>query len=245
MPGYVSFVDAVPPHPTIYTGTIRTSLERYRLMANSTWNMAFPAAVFGPDVVQNVGYDAQTKQPDEVKLPVPLSSKPSASLPPSSSSFPTDSHSTSHHSRPSTSSSRASGKRKAAPTEHCNRFIPFESPIMPNAIEPWTTASRTIGETFDNNQVERPGVSRNYVLPEPYLFAGHSDEGARQAMLKTYLKVREVLFYDILTRGAHNCLRSPPDSAAAVRNFKRIGTNVLIHLFQSNRTFVHSQFSLQ
>lgn len=28
---------------------------------------------------------------------------------------------------------------------------------------------------------------------------------------KTYLKVREVLHYDILTRGAHNCLRSPPD----------------------------------
>lgn len=227
IPGYLSFVDAVPPHTTIFTGLVRTSLERYRLMAESTWNMAFPAAVFGPDVVQNVAYDSQVTQPDEVTLPVPSSSLSTSAVSSSASSSPrpsssaalpsslhpkvtSPSHSSQTSARP-TNVSRTSGKRKAAAPERRNKFIPLDSPLMPIELESWTTASRMIGQTFDNNQPERPGVSRNYVLPEPYLFAGHPDPGARQAMVKTYLKVREVLLYDVLTRGAHNCLKSPAD----------------------------------
>lgn len=207
LPGYLCFVDAVPANPTIYTGVIRASLERYRLMADSIWNIAFPAAVFGPDVVSNVSYDSQSNRPDEVIHP-----PSNTSVVHSRSSSRTSTASTSAHtsSSPSTSS-RASGKRKAEAPERRNKFFPVESPIMPVEIESWVTASKTIGKTFDNNQPERPGVSRKYVLPEPSLFAGHSDEGARQAMLKTFLKVREVLFYDISTRGTLNCLKSPQD----------------------------------
>lgn len=201
-------------------------------MADSTWNVAFPAAVFGPDVVQNVSYDAQLQiKPSEVlTLPVASStdtsftlsseSHSSVSSAPSASQSTTTSRSQST-SRSTTSRSNGSGarstlsaaseKRKAEPTERRNKFIPIQSPIMPVELQPWITASRMIGETFDNKQPERPGVPRKYVLPEPSLFAGHSNEGARQAMLKTFLKVREVLYYDIFTRGAMSCLKYPAE----------------------------------
>lgn len=182
-------------------------------MADSTWNFAFPAAVFGPDVVQNVLYDTQSqiKSSEDVKAAAGSSSSSATST-----SQPTHTH-TSRSQRPDTSgvrstSSRASGKRKAeTATERRNKFIPIESPIMPVELEAWATASRTIGGIFDNNQPERPGVPHKYILPESSLFACHSNEGARQAMLKTFLKVRDVLYYDIFTRGTIHCLRYPVD----------------------------------
>lgn len=82
---------------------------------------------------------------------------------------------------------------------------------MPTSTESWVSASRTISGFFNNSQPQRRGISRDYILPEPALFANHQSESSRQAFFKLYLKVREVLLYNIATRGPLACLRSPQD----------------------------------
>lgn len=82
---------------------------------------------------------------------------------------------------------------------------------MPTSIYSWVSASRTVSGFFTKPYPQRRGVSRDYVLPEPALFANHSSESTRQAFFKMYLKVREVLLYNIVTRGPLACLRSPQE----------------------------------
>lgn len=67
-----------------------------------------------------------------------------------------------------------------------------------------------VGRTFDHNRHPTAGIA-GYVLPDPALFAGNEDNGARQAYLKTYLKLREVLLYRISNMGTLNCLKSTND----------------------------------
>lgn len=80
LPLFLSFEDAEPAHLPIFTGVVRTSLERYRSMAEHTWSIAFPAAVFGPDIVENVSYDPITKGTDFLRAPPVLSLVPENSF---------------------------------------------------------------------------------------------------------------------------------------------------------------------
>ncbi|KAE9389077.1 hypothetical protein BT96DRAFT_1003611 [Gymnopus androsaceus JB14] len=74
LPDYLSFMDNVPTHLTVFTGVIRASLECYQAMADYTWRIACPAAIFGADIVHNVSYDPNSQPAAEVVLPLPTSS---------------------------------------------------------------------------------------------------------------------------------------------------------------------------
>ncbi|KAE9389076.1 hypothetical protein BT96DRAFT_1003610 [Gymnopus androsaceus JB14] len=82
---------------------------------------------------------------------------------------------------------------------------------MPTSIHSWVSASKMIGQFFNNSQPQHQGVPHDYILPEPALFANHKVESSHQAFFKMYLKVHEVLLYDIATCGVIACLRSPKD----------------------------------
>lgn len=82
---------------------------------------------------------------------------------------------------------------------------------MPSSLLQWVLASETIGQTFNNNQPECQGISCHYVLPEPALFANYSNEESRQVFIKTYLKLCELLLYEIKTCGSLACLKSPQE----------------------------------
>ncbi|KAE9387636.1 hypothetical protein BT96DRAFT_1004920 [Gymnopus androsaceus JB14] len=135
-------------------------------MADYTWRIACPAAIFGADIVHDVSYDPNSQPAAEVVLPLPTSSV----VPVRSS----NSTSTSSGSSSSTynDGSRTSAKRKAESDPPRNKFIPVISPIMPTSIHSWVSTS----------------VSHDYILPEPALFANHKVESSRQAFFKTYLK---------------------------------------------------------
>lgn len=201
LPGYLSFVDSVPPNPPVFTGVIRVSLDRYQAMADHTWRIACPAAVFGADVVHDVSYDSNVQPAAEVAPSLlPSTGVLIQSANPASSTISTVSASSRRGDQ-----SRSSTKRKAEAEPPRNKFIPITSPVMPTSTYSWLSASQTIGRTFNNLQPQRRGVSRDYVLPEPALFANHSSESSCQAFFKLYLKVREVLLYNIATRGPLAC----------------------------------------
>lgn len=214
---YLSFIDNIPANLPVFTGVIRVSLDRYRAMADHTWCIACPAAIFRADTVENVSYD-KAQPAAEVAVPLPLSSiipvQSSNSLSTLGSSISTNRNSASTSGSSSSTNqdqSRGSGKWKAQPDPPRNKFIPVNSPIMPTSIHSWVTASCTIGKFFNNSQPQHRGVSRDYVLPEPALFANHMVESSHQAFLKMYLKVHEVLLYNIAACGPLACLRSPKD----------------------------------
>lgn len=100
---------------------------------------------------------------------------------------------------------------KPVPEPPRNKFMEIDSPIMPQSLCPWTTASEDVGRTFNGSQKSRPGAPRGYVLPEPALIANHKDESSRQSYLKTYLKLRDILVYCLMTFGPIPCLKSPSD----------------------------------
>lgn len=68
-----------------------------------------------------------------------------------------------------------------------------------------------VGASFDHNRHPTTGIPSGYVLPDPALFANNNDDGARQAYLKTYLKLRESLLYRIENMGTLRCLKSTSD----------------------------------
>lgn len=103
---------------------------------------------------------------------------------------------------------KGKGKKTQEPR---NKFNEVVSPIMPKSIRAWVQASRAVGEDFDQDQSAREGVNRGYVLPEPALFANHQDEKARQSYLRTFLKLRDILLYQIQKHGAFAVLRSPSE----------------------------------
>ncbi|KAE9403718.1 hypothetical protein BT96DRAFT_936159 [Gymnopus androsaceus JB14] len=82
---------------------------------------------------------------------------------------------------------------------------------MPMSIEAWSDACYTFSHDFDQQQGPRPNVSCNYVLPEPALFANHSQDDSRQAYFAMYLKLRLVIMYRIRSKGMLECLRSAGD----------------------------------
>lgn len=82
---------------------------------------------------------------------------------------------------------------------------------MPRAIPCWQDAMFEVGRTFDHDRHPLPGIPAGYVLPDPALFANNEDDGARQAYLKTYLKLREALLYCIANMGTLQCLKRTSD----------------------------------
>lgn len=90
-----------------------------------------------------------------------------------------------------------------------NKFFEVSSPIMPRCLHQWATASRKIGQHFDQNQRARPGVPQGYCLPEPALFVNHADETVGQAYLTTYLKLRPLLIYRVTNMGINATLSGP------------------------------------
>lgn len=81
---------------------------------------------------------------------------------------------------------------------------------MPWPIPCWQDAMAEVSIKFDHNRHPSSGLS-GYLLPDPALFANNKDDGARQAYLKTYLKLREGLLYRIANMGTVQCLKSTSD----------------------------------
>ncbi|KAF9059369.1 hypothetical protein BDP27DRAFT_1431468 [Rhodocollybia butyracea] len=50
---WIDFEDSTPVSPTVYNGSVETSQDRYHKMAVECWTIAFPAAIFGADLIQN------------------------------------------------------------------------------------------------------------------------------------------------------------------------------------------------
>lgn len=200
-------------------------IEHYRAMADFSWSIAFPASVWGVDkAVAGVSYDSHSV--DQVRY-APSSSAVSVSGPLSLSGPSRTTRGASQsrmHSTPCTHlfllltqfllilqsvlDQKSKGNSKQ---EHRNKFYEVVSPIMPQSIRAWAQAARAVGEDFNQDQPAREGVNRGYVLPEPALFANHQDDKACQCYLGTYLKLRDILLYQLKKHGSLAVLRSPAE----------------------------------
>lgn len=84
------------------------------------------------------------------------------------------------------------------------------SPLVPRTLAPWATASKKIGQHFDQNQKSRQNIRRGYFLPEPALFVNHAEDTVGQGYMAVYLKMRPLLIYRISSMGSAAML-SPPE----------------------------------
>lgn len=102
-------------------------------------------------------------------------------------------------------------KQPKATAPQRNKFEEVKSPMMPHSLPVWSDASSRVGLTFDHSQKSRHGVPRGYFLPDPALFAHHQDPNSCQSYLHTYLKLHDILFYQLTTCGAAAYMLNPPD----------------------------------
>lgn len=100
-------------------------------------------------------------------------------------------------------------KAMSASQQHQSKFLEVKLLIMPQSFFSWVEASKRVGKCFDKNQKSRPGVSRDYILPDPALFLNHQNKYSRQSFFKTYLKRCDMLLYIIDSLDPLLCLRSP------------------------------------
>jgi hypothetical protein len=90
-----------------------------------------------------------------------------------------------------------------------NKFEPINSRLLPPNILVWVEASRKVGATFNPNIDARQGVGRGYILPEPAMIAGLSNENTRQSFIRVYLKLCNLLLYWIQKAGVLASCLSP------------------------------------
>ncbi|KAF9059643.1 hypothetical protein BDP27DRAFT_1371270 [Rhodocollybia butyracea] len=220
---WISFDDDTPVWPTVYNGSVQASQDRYRKMAVECWTIAFPAAIFGADLIQN-GVHYSTVQPSASSSQSTggPSSLSQSTRGPSSSSQIADSgpsrlsSACSFHTRtPSMDRSSQPHKKqktgKNPPVVQCSKFLEPNSPIMPHAFPQWIKAAESASAKFKLSEYPCTGVNRGYVLPEPAVFANHENETSCQQYFLTYLKVREVFIAAISLLGPVVCQRSPKD----------------------------------
>jgi hypothetical protein len=224
---WIVFEDDSPTHPTVYNGSVEAAQDRYLKMAIECWTIAFPAAIFGADLIQNkVDYSSNIKpsgssasSSSSHKLPVPPSDAQLSAAGPSHSRTrspttispqPQSKYASYHHSRDFTDQFFLE-KRKTATTVQRNKFDEPDSAIMPHAFPRWVEAAMSVSHKFKPDEQPRSGVNRGYVLPEPAVFANHQNEVSRQQYFLTYLKVREVFIAAIDLLGPVVCQCSPKD----------------------------------
>ncbi|KAJ3791476.1 hypothetical protein GGU11DRAFT_751715 [Lentinula aff. detonsa] len=145
---FVSFADADPPQPIIYTGNVM-SLDRYSRMAENNNKIAFPGSAFD-------SIDPVTVAPPSE--PVSQSTKPFTA--PGPSRKPVTPNARQH---PYSKQRRPPSKQ---PHTERNKFEPVISSAMPPSIPAWVKACKQIGESFVQSQQPREGVPRGYILPE-------------------------------------------------------------------------------
>lgn len=83
-------------------------------------------------------------------------------------------------------------KEKAAPTGR-NKFLPYESPLMPLSIPAWRDALQAV------NHDQRPlSYNTRYIFPEAALFAS-TNESRRTKFFTTWIAIRPACIYRIVS----------------------------------------------
>ncbi|KAF9023048.1 hypothetical protein BDP27DRAFT_1438654 [Rhodocollybia butyracea] len=203
---WIDFEDASPVGPTVYSGSVEASRDQYQKMAVKCWMIAFPAAIFGADLIH--------KGVDYTSNPTPSSNRnpghsnlshTSTSGPSQLSTSLTRFSSVDSHPRKNQKISRN------PPVVKRNKFLEPDSPIMPHAFPRWLKAAETVSHEFKQDELPRCGVNRGYVLPEAAVFANHENEVSWQKYFLTYLKIRRVFIAAIDLLGPIACQRSAKD----------------------------------
>ncbi|KAF9069384.1 hypothetical protein BDP27DRAFT_1520119 [Rhodocollybia butyracea] len=190
---WTDFEDSTPVSPTVYNGSVEASQDRYRKMAVECWTIAFPAAIFGADLIQNdVDYSSNLHSAASSCTSKTLSAPSTSTAGPSHTAGP----------------SRTAGPSQLYAASSCPR-----SPANPSSSQPskWVEAAVAVSHKFTLEEQPRRGVNRGYVLPEPAVFANHKSEVSRQRYFLTYLKVCEVFIAAIDLLGPIVCQRPPKD----------------------------------
>ncbi|KAF9069383.1 hypothetical protein BDP27DRAFT_1421018 [Rhodocollybia butyracea] len=203
---WIDFEDDSPVGPTVYSRSVEVSRNRYRKMAVECWMIAFPAAIFGADLVhKGVDYTSNptlssNRNPGHSNLSHTSTSGPSQLSTSLTRSSSVDSH--------------PCKKQKISrnpPVIKRNKFLEPDSPIMPHAFLRWLKAAETVSHEFKQDELPRRGVNRGYVLPEAAVFANHENEVSQQKYFLTYLKIRRVFIAAIDLLGPIACQRSAKD----------------------------------
>ncbi|KAJ3766647.1 hypothetical protein FB446DRAFT_849579 [Lentinula raphanica] len=195
-----SFEDEDPPYPVIYSGGIE-NLDRYKLMLDNNTRIAFPSSAFDSP------FTSPSLLPSSTSSTSSTSSLPQATaavVGPSRSTSPAMPRVTPY---PKTKFSKQKNPRQIG-QQGRNKFLEVDSPLIPPSLPSWTTASKTIGATFNPNQHARDGVPRGYILPEPAMIVNLSADQTHQAYLLMYLKLRDFLLYHIHKLGVVDALLS-------------------------------------
>ncbi|KAL0565188.1 hypothetical protein V5O48_016841 [Marasmius crinis-equi] len=81
----------------------------------------------------------------------------------------------------------------------CNKFVDVVSPLMPLSLLNWAKASMAAGFGFDPNAPAPEDKDNGYALPDPGVIAGTANEATQSAYFTTWLRLRTVLMYRLLS----------------------------------------------
>ncbi|KAL0573802.1 hypothetical protein V5O48_008147 [Marasmius crinis-equi] len=96
--------------------------------------------------------------------------------------------------------SKGKGKKLAVARENDrNKFIDIASPMTPPSLSQWSRASAAAGDGFDPNTPCPTGRDNGYALPDPGVIVGTGNEDTRTAFFTTWLRLRAVLLYRLLS----------------------------------------------
>ncbi|KAL0565964.1 hypothetical protein V5O48_016053 [Marasmius crinis-equi] len=89
--------------------------------------------------------------------------------------------------------------RKGVGENDRNKFIDVVSPLMPSSLANWSRASTNAGSGFDPNSPSPDGRDNGYALLDPGVIAGSKQDPVRAAFFATWLRLRPVLLYRLLS----------------------------------------------
>lgn len=190
-------------------------------MAEHSWSHAFPASIFEADIPSSTSSSLSQAVPE---LPIPSTSGSSSGpVAPATSAGPSHISSVSLHATPCqcnfvlvvlaidflTDSKHA--QSKSVTPQNRNKFLEVKSPLMPRPVQYWDDTMCKVGATFNHSACPLKGIPSGYILPEPALFAYHSDDVACQSYMQMYLKLCEGILYHINNVGMVKALQSAGD----------------------------------
>ncbi|KAL0573814.1 hypothetical protein V5O48_008141 [Marasmius crinis-equi] len=169
----LTLVDASPPYPNVYNGSITANKHgRYPDMGEFLWEFC----------TTNVSIDKSVRDTSALNAPPATQAV----------SGPSCASKSSHNKRSQPYSTALS--EPAAPTER-SKFLSVDSPLLPPPLPAWKTASDNVERSFDPKTQPLAGIDHGYALPDPNAIVGTANKAAKARYITTVLKLRTLLHY--------------------------------------------------